>query len=40
MSRGNRLSARQLTELLTYMFGHRYAREYVLTCLSRGNRSS
>jgi len=31
MSRGNRLSARQLTELLTYMFGHRYAREYVLT---------
>ncbi len=31
MSRGNRLSARQLTDLLTYMFEHRYAREYVLT---------
>ncbi len=31
MSRGNRLSARQLTELLTYMFEHRYAREYALT---------
>jgi D-alanyl-D-alanine carboxypeptidase/D-alanyl-D-alanine-endopeptidase (penicillin-binding protein 4) len=31
MSRGNRLSARQLTELLTFMFEHRYAREFILT---------
>ncbi len=31
MSRGNRFSARQLTRLLTYMFGHRHAREFVLT---------
>ena len=31
MSRGNRYSARQLTELLTYMFGHRYGREYAAT---------
>jgi len=31
MSRSNRLSASQLTELLTYMFEHRYAREFVLT---------
>ncbi|MFQ5528420.1 MAG: D-alanyl-D-alanine carboxypeptidase/D-alanyl-D-alanine-endopeptidase [Thermoanaerobaculia bacterium] len=31
MSRGNRFSASQLTRLLTYMFEHRYAREFVLT---------
>ena len=31
MSRGNRLSARHLTELLQYMFEHRYAHEYVRT---------
>lgn len=31
MSRRNRFSARHLTRLLTYMFGHRRAREFVLT---------